>query len=171
MSTPALIQPTHLQKLAIVYVRRSSVTLHPGDRPESAEAKRALAERARHWGWPDSRIEIIDSDHGVPASEPGRRQGFARMLDGMAAGKVALVLTTDVSRLFRHLRDAEDFLRVARARNVLFDVDGQLFSPVDRGGSLFTLLLFLHDWSESETRRAWEHWGISANDDTTAPLT
>jgi DNA invertase Pin-like site-specific DNA recombinase len=127
---PPQIEPRHLEKLAVVYVRQSTPE-QVRDNLGSTDVQRRLADRAREWGWPDSRIQIIDDDLGVSGSHAGLRQGFSRMLDLMHQGEVAIVFVNDSSRLSRNPSDAEAFLLKATAKEVLLEVNGQLFSPGD----------------------------------------
>src|SRR6266852_4145773 len=130
MGRPPQIEPRHFEKLAVIYVRQSTPA-QVRDNLGSTDVQRRLADRAREWGWPDSRIDIIDDDLGVSGSHAGLRQGFSRMLDLMDRGEVAIVFVNDASRLSRNPSDAEAFLLRATAKEVLLEVNGQLFSPGD----------------------------------------
>jgi DNA invertase Pin-like site-specific DNA recombinase len=130
MGRPLQIEPRHLEKLAVVYVRQSTPE-QVRDNLGSTDVQRRLADRAREWGWPNSRIDIIDDDLGVSGSHAGFRQGFSRMLDLMDRGEVAIVFVNDSSRLSRNPSDAEAFLLRATAKEVLLEVNGQLYSPGD----------------------------------------
>ena len=100
MARPSQIQPHHLERLAIVYIRQSSPE-QVRDNSGATEVQRRLAERARQWGWPDTRIHVIDGDLGTSGSHPGRRPAFRYMLDQMDRGEVAIVFVNDASRLSR----------------------------------------------------------------------
>ena len=130
MERPSQIQPQHLMKFALVYIRQSSMQ-QVRDSSGSADVQRQLAERARQWGWPDSRIHVIDGDLGVSGSHSSQRQAFHQMLDLMDRGEVSIVFVNAASRLSRTPRDAEQFLRIATARGVLLDINRKLFSPGD----------------------------------------
>ena len=68
------IQPHHLSRLAVVYVRQSSPTQFR-NQLESPQRQRALRERAMQLGWPESRVHVLaeqqaasgGSTHGRPA--------------------------------------------------------------------------------------------------------
>src|SRR5216683_4578740 len=130
MERPPQVQPQHLTKSALVYIRQSSME-QVRNNSGSTDVQRQLAARARQWGWPDSRITIIDGDLGISGSHPGRRQAFQHMLDLMDRGEVSIVFVNDASRLSRNPLDAEQFLRIATARGVLVEVNGKLYSPGD----------------------------------------
>ena len=88
------------KRLAIVYVRQSS----PGQvrsHQESRRVQRGLQRRARALGWEESRIRLIE-DQGKSASRPGLRAGFDELLQLVRAGKVGMVLASEVSRWARN---------------------------------------------------------------------
>src|SRR5712691_9502239 len=61
---PSAITAAHVLKLAIIYVRQSSldqVREHSG----STSAQRDLRNFALRWGWPESRVRVIDCDLGL----------------------------------------------------------------------------------------------------------
>jgi hypothetical protein len=57
------IQPWHLDRLAIVYVRQSTAQQVAENR-ESTDRQYALVNRAIELGWPPDRILVIDEDQG-----------------------------------------------------------------------------------------------------------
>jgi hypothetical protein len=63
----AKIQPRHLDRLAIVYVRQSTAQQVAANR-ESADRQYGLARRAADLGWPEDRIIVIDDDQGRSGS-------------------------------------------------------------------------------------------------------
>src|SRR5947207_9555699 len=76
---PAVIRAEHKQRLAVVYVRQSSdqqVRHHTG----STDAQRELAALPRRWGWPESRILVIEDDLGLSGTSSSNRTGFQQLL-------------------------------------------------------------------------------------------
>ena len=61
------IRPRHLDRLAVVYVRQSSPHQVAENR-ESADLQYQLRRRAMEWGWPESRVLVIDDDPELRAS-------------------------------------------------------------------------------------------------------
>ena len=57
------IQPRHLDRLAMVYVRQSTPQQVLENR-ESRERQYALAQFAQRLGWPAERVVIVDDDQG-----------------------------------------------------------------------------------------------------------
>jgi DNA invertase Pin-like site-specific DNA recombinase len=95
------IQPEHLQRLAYVYVRQSSLAqLH--DHQESTRRQYELQQRAWQLGWSGERIVVVDADLGHSASDPqAPRDGFAQLLTEVALGRVGAIFSVEVSRLAR----------------------------------------------------------------------
>ena len=104
MSELDKIKPSHLQRLALVYVRQSSAAQVEQNR-ESTMRQYALADRAAALGWSAPRIIVIDEDLGLSGASAHQRGGFARMAAEVALGHVGLVLGLEVSRLARNNAD------------------------------------------------------------------
>src|SRR5262249_21343605 len=109
---PSLITAAHLSKLAVVYVRQSSPE-QLRNNTGSTEDQRALVHLASRWGWPDSRILLIDHDLGLSGTSTDRRSGFQSLLELIDQGRVAIVLVRDVARLSRDPFTTEMFLAKA----------------------------------------------------------
>ena len=95
---PAKIQPSHLDRWAIVYVRQS----HPQQvqrHRESAQVQVQLRERALQWGWPAERIRVLDGDQGCSGATTAGRDDFAWLLAEIALGHVGLVIGFQINRL------------------------------------------------------------------------
>ena len=58
------IRPRHLERLAVVYVRQSTVQQVAGNR-ESADLQYQLRRRAVQYGWSEARVLVIDDDQGM----------------------------------------------------------------------------------------------------------
>lgn len=71
----AAISDRHLGKLAIVYVRQSSIQ-QISDHKESRDRQYALADYAASLGWPRERILVIDEDQGRSGRTIEQRPGF-----------------------------------------------------------------------------------------------
>ena len=73
---PAKIQPHHLERWALIYVRQS----HPQQvqrHPESAQVQANLRQGARDWGWPAERIRFLDGDQACSGTTTAGRNDFA----------------------------------------------------------------------------------------------
>jgi DNA invertase Pin-like site-specific DNA recombinase len=98
------IQPQHLARLAVVYIRQSS----PGqvkNHPESYRVQMGLVKRAEQLGWSKERIRVIQGDLGTTASLPGNRGDFNELLQMVQDQQVGIVLGQDASRLARNSID------------------------------------------------------------------
>jgi len=125
---PSKIQPRHLDRLAIVYVRQSSVQQVMEHR-ESTALQYALQSRARSWGWAADRVVVIDQDQGQSAASAEGREGFQKLLVEVSLDHVGLVLGIEMSRLARSCKDWHQLLELCALFGVLLaDTDG-LYDP------------------------------------------
>jgi DNA invertase Pin-like site-specific DNA recombinase len=124
------VQPWHLDRWAIVYVRQSSVQQVLENR-ESTERQYALVDRAIDCGWPRDRVLVIDEDQGKSGSTSEGRLGFQRLLAEVGLDHVGLILGIEMSRLARSCKDWHQLLELcAIFRTLLGDQDG-LYDPTD----------------------------------------
>jgi DNA invertase Pin-like site-specific DNA recombinase len=102
--SPTKIGNSHLSRLAIVYVRQS--TQHQVlENRESRERQYALADYAKHLGWPEDRVLVIDEDQGISGRSAENRPGFQRLLSEVSLKHVGLILGIELSRLSRSSSD------------------------------------------------------------------
>lgn len=128
---PPQIRARHLSQLAIVYARQSSPE-QVRNNPGSTETQLGLVELAKQWGWPDSRILIIDDDLGMSGEKPIRRDGFEHTIELMNRCEVGIVFARDPFRLSRRPLDSERFLTTAIERGTLIYVNGHVYDPASR---------------------------------------
>lgn len=98
------IETWHLSRLAVVYVRQSSMR-QVKENVESTQLQYDLVRRAQSYGWQPDRIEVIDDDLGVSGSSIQGRSGFQRLLAELSLGHVGIVMGIEMSRLARNCRD------------------------------------------------------------------
>ncbi|KOX59593.1 hypothetical protein ADL19_05040 [Streptomyces purpurogeneiscleroticus] len=128
MAMPDKVAPHHLDRLAIVYVRQSTLQQIEQHR-ESTQIQYSLADRACRLGWPRSKVVVIDEDLGLSAASAVGRAGFQRLVAEVGLGHVGLVLGFEVSRLARSCRDWYQLLEIcALAGTLIADSDG-LYDP------------------------------------------
>jgi DNA invertase Pin-like site-specific DNA recombinase len=124
------IQPYHLTRQAMVYVRQSrpqQVIEHV----ESRARQYALVERALALGWPAERIVVIDEDQGQSGQSMVTRFGFQRLLAEVGLDHVGLILGLEMSRLARSNKDWHQLLELcALFRTLLADAEG-VYDPTD----------------------------------------
>ena len=123
-SLTSKIAPKHLDRLAIVYVRQSTMQqlLH---HQESTRVQYNLTERALALGWPRERVLVIDDDLGRSGASAEGRPGFQRLVAEVGLDHVGLILGVEMSRLARSCRDWHQLLEVCALFNTLIsDLDG-----------------------------------------------
>src|SRR5215470_3088185 len=122
------IQPEHLARRAIVYLRQSS-DKQVRQNKESQHLQYlqyAVAERVRALGW--KQVEIINSDLGSSAGlASAQREGFERVLSLVALGEVGIVGSREVSRLSRTDRDWCRLLEVCQIFGTLIADEQQVY--------------------------------------------
>ena len=101
--TSSKIRPEHLNRLAIVYIRQSSLAQVRFHR-ESTERQYALQEKALSLGWSPEQIQIIDEDLGISGSARSQRQGFQHLGAQVSLGEVGAFFDLEISRLARSSR-------------------------------------------------------------------
>jgi DNA invertase Pin-like site-specific DNA recombinase len=122
------ITPRHLQRLACLYVRQSTLQQVVAN-TESTARQYALRERALALGWSAERILVIDQDLGHSGASAVDRLGFQRLVAEVGLGKVGLVLGLEVSRLARSSSDWHHLLEIcALTGTLILDEDG-LYDP------------------------------------------
>jgi DNA invertase Pin-like site-specific DNA recombinase len=129
------ISPSHLQRLAVVYVRQSTAqqVLNHG---ESTRLQYGLVSRAQTMGWPKERVLVIDDDLGVSAASSEGRTGFRRLVSEVGLGHVGMILGVEMSRLARSSKDWHQLLEICALFGTLIsDLDG-VYDPADYNGRL-----------------------------------
>jgi DNA invertase Pin-like site-specific DNA recombinase len=118
------IHARHLEKLAVVYIRQSSVQQVMENR-ESTARQYALSDYARSLGWSSERVLVIDEDQGQSGATAEHRSGFQRLLGEVTMDHVGMVLGLEMSRLARSSKDWHHLLELcAIFGTLLADQDG-----------------------------------------------
>jgi len=124
------IGPHQLERLAVVYVRQSSVHQVLEHR-ESKARQYLLGDYAVRLGWTRERVLIIDEDQGSSGTTAYERSGFQRLLTEVTMDHVGMVLGLEMSRLARSDKDWHHLLEVCAVFDtVLADQDG-IYDPSD----------------------------------------
>ena len=122
------LQPHHLERLAVVYVRQSTLQ-QVLDHQESTRIQYGLAERAQALGWHSERVLTIDEDLGKSGSSAEGRLGFQRLVSEVGLNHVGLILGVDMSRLARSSKDWHQLLEICGLFGTLIaDLDG-IYDP------------------------------------------
>jgi DNA invertase Pin-like site-specific DNA recombinase len=124
------VQPKHLDRLAVVYVRQSTPQQVFNNR-ESTDRQYALDRRALQLGWAPGRIEVVDEDQGHSGADAQGRAGFQSLLARIVQDQVGIVLGLEMSRLARSNKDWHQLLETcAIFQTLLADQDG-VYDPTD----------------------------------------
>ena len=104
MSTSESVQPTHLDRLAVVYVRQSSPHQALANQ-ESLKLQYDLRHRAHAAGWDPRRVQVIDADLGRSGRTAQGRPGFQELVTLVNQEQVGIIFAYDVTRLARNCTD------------------------------------------------------------------
>lgn len=121
------LQADHLQRLAVVFIRQS--TVHQVQyNLESQRRQYALQDHALTLGWPASAVVVIDEDQGRSGRDDNR-PGFQRLLQAVASGEVGAILSLEASRLSRHNSAWAALLDLCAIQQVLLIDEEGLYDP------------------------------------------
>lgn len=124
MMGAAKITQRHLDRLALVYIRQSTLT-QVRENTESTARQYALAEEAARLGWESAKIAIIDADLGLSGRSASGRLGFKEVISRVCLGSVGAIFGLEVSRLARSSADLQRLLEFCSITDTLIvDADG-----------------------------------------------
>lgn len=130
METNSKISAEHLKRTAYLYVRQSTVR-QVFENTESTQRQYALKNRAIVLGWPQERIEVIDTDLAQSATSAVDRQGFQELVAKVGLGLGGIVMGLEVSRLARNNSDWHRLIEIcALTDTLILDEDG-LYDPAE----------------------------------------
>ena len=153
MSTSDLIQPTHLQRRAVIYVRQSSPSQVINNQ-ESARLQYALKRRALERGWHERDTVVIDADLGRSGSSAADRPGFQELVAMVSLGQVGIIFAYDATRLARNCTDWYQLLDLCGFRQCLVGDQDGIYDPATPNGRLILGLKGLIAELELHTIRA-----------------
>lgn len=118
------VQPWHWERLAVVYVRQSTVQ-QVRDHQESTRLQYGLKARAQALGWAAERVMVIDDDLGKSGASAEGRLGFQRLVLEVSLDHVGIILGVEMSRLARSNKDWHQLLELCALFGTLItDLDG-----------------------------------------------
>ncbi len=148
--SPSKIQPDHLDRNAVIYVRQSSF-IQVRDNTASTMRQYDLVQRALSLGWSQERIQVIDQDQGHSGSSSIGRDGFQLLVAEVGLKHCGALLSLEVSRLARSCSDWYHLLEIcALTETLVIDEEG-IYDPGHYNDRL--LLGFKGTMSEAEL-----HW-------------
>ena len=115
---PQKIRPDHLDRLAIIYVRQSTL-FQVRENSGSTTRQYDLVKRAQDLGWTPASIQVVDQDQGQSGSSSIGRDGFQWLVAEVGLGHVGAVLSLEVSRLARSCSDWYRLLEICALSDAL----------------------------------------------------
>lgn len=135
MNTSELVQPSHIQRQAVVYVRQSNPHQAVANQ-ESLQLQYGLDQRACELGWTADAVRVVDSDVGRTARAAQGRRGFQELVGDVTLGKVGIILAYDATRLARNCSDWYQLLDLCGYSGCLIaDRDG-VYDPSSINGRM-----------------------------------
>lgn len=153
MSISDTIQPTHLRRLAIVYVRQSSPNQALMNQ-ESLKLQYELQHRAHAAGWNPGQVRIIDTDLGRTGRTAEGRPGFQELVTLVNQEQVGIIFAYDVTRLARNCTDWYQLLDLCGFRSCLVGDQDGIYDPATVNGRLILGLKGLISELELHTLKA-----------------
>jgi DNA invertase Pin-like site-specific DNA recombinase len=153
MSASEAIQPTHLERLALVYVRQSSPHQVLANQ-ESLTLQYDLQHRACAAGWDQAQVRIIDADLGRTGRTVEGRRGFQEVVSLVNQEQVGILFAYDVTRLARNCTDWYQLLDLCGYRRCLVGDQDGIYDPATPNGRLILGLKGLIAELELHTLRA-----------------
>jgi DNA invertase Pin-like site-specific DNA recombinase len=129
------IQPDHLSRKAILYVRQSSM-MQVQRNQESQVLQYAMRDRLNNFGWKN--VEVIDEDLGKSAAGGVDRSSFQRLLSTVCMGGVGVVAAREMSRFARNSREWQHLIEMCRVVDTLL-VDQETVYDARRGNDRLLL--------------------------------
>jgi DNA invertase Pin-like site-specific DNA recombinase len=122
------ILPPHLERLAVVYVRQSTMP-HVLEHQESTRLPYGLVRRAVAWGGPEARVLVIDAELGRSGTSAEGRHGVQRLVAEVGMDHVGGIRGMEMSRLARSSKDWHQRLAIcALVGTLIADLEG-IYDP------------------------------------------
>lgn len=135
MNTSELVEPRHLDRKAMIYVRQSSPNQVVANQ-ESQRMQYALRDRAVALGWHEQDAHVVDADLGRSGTTIEQREGFQQLVADIALGTVGILLAFDATRLARNCSHWYQLLDLCGHHDCLIaDRDG-VYDPSSINGRL-----------------------------------
>jgi DNA invertase Pin-like site-specific DNA recombinase len=159
------ISRTHLERRATVCLRQSTMKqVH--EHHESTARQYDLRARAVALGWNAAEVDVIDDDLGKSGRSAHARDGFQRLAEDVAHGRVGAIFSLEVSRLARSSADWHQLLDLCGLADVVIVDEQAVYTPRDYNdrlllglkgtmseAELYWMRLRLHGGQTSKARR------------------
>ena len=141
------IESSHLDRLAVVYLRQSTPR-QVREHFRSTERQYALAEEAARLGWQAERVVVIDGDLGISGRDTEPRESYKQLVSKVCLGEVGAILGLEVARLGRSSAEHHRLLEFCSLTDTLIvDTDG-VYDLQDFNDRM--ILGLKAQWSEAE---------------------
>ena len=144
------ILPEHLARLALIYVRQSTL-VQVLENVGSKARQYNLVQRALDLGWSQAQIVVVDQDQGLSGASAAERGGFQFVIAQASLGHAGAVLSLEASRLARSCSDWYRLIEVCTLTNTLVIDEEGVYDPAQYNDRL--LLGLKGTMSEAEL-----HW-------------
>ncbi len=124
------IRPEHLSRLAIVYIRQSTL-VQVLEHRQSTERQYNLAELAKQFGWEAALVQVVDEDLAHSGTSTADRAGFQKLAAEVSLGRVGAIFSLEVSRLARSSADWHRLLDLCALSDSLIIDDDGVYDPND----------------------------------------
>lgn len=124
------IRRTHLERNAVVYLRQSTMRQVRNNR-ESTARQYNLRQRAVELGWTSDAVQVVDEDLGQSGTSTRGREGFRRLAEDVAHGRVGAIFALEPSRFARSSADWHRLLDLCRLADVLIADENGVYAPRD----------------------------------------
>lgn len=155
----------HRERRATVYLRQSTMK-QVYEHHESTARQYNLRERAVALGWTPQQVDVIDDDLGRSGASTSDRDGFQRLAEDVAHGRVGAIFALEVSRLARSSADWHHLLDLCGLADVVIVDEQAIYTPRDYNdrlllglkgtmseAELYWMRLRLHGGQISKARR------------------
>src|SRR3954463_155636 len=130
MNGEAKIGSVHRDRLAVIYLRQSSMA-QVREHAESTMRQYGLVEVAVGLGWARTDVVVIDTGLGVSGRWGVARAGFAELVARVCSGEVGAIFGIEISRLARSNAEVARLMEFAAiTQTLLIDADG-VYDPGD----------------------------------------
>jgi excisionase family DNA binding protein len=147
VSAQQKIERSHLERLAIVYLRQSSPK-QVRENFRSTERQYALADEAARLGWESERVVVVDGDLGLSGRDAHPRESYKQLVARVCLGEVGAIFGLEVARLGRSNAEHHRLLEFCALTDTLIvDTDG-IYDLQDFNDRM--ILGLKAQWSEAE---------------------
>jgi excisionase family DNA binding protein len=124
LSSQQKIGSSHLERLAVIYLRQSSLR-QVRENFRSTERQYSLADEAVRLGWEPERILTVDGDLGISGRDAHPREAYKELVGRVCLGEVGAIFGLEVSRLARSSAETQRLLEYCGLTDTLVvDADG-----------------------------------------------